>query len=102
LHGWIRHIWKGYCQAHHGKTLVDCSIGLIFELQSIIFGLFAKVNDIFSPLVANTVKQQFNNENRKQIIIELLGVIFKRSYLADYKDNPKTIVIIIIFSYDIV
>lgn len=46
------------------------------------------VSDILSPLLAEIVKKQFHNEHRKQMIIELVGAQFKRSYLTDEKDNP--------------
>jgi hypothetical protein len=46
------------------------------------------VSDILSPILADIVKKQFHNEHRKQMIIELVGAQFKRSYLTDEKDNP--------------
>ena len=55
------------------------------------FGLF-KVSDILSPPLAESVRQQFHNEHRKQMIIELIGKQFRRSYLADVSDNPLMLV----------
>lgn len=42
--------------------------------------------------LAQVVRQQFNNPHRKQMIIELLGTQFKRSYLTDEIDNPSILV----------
>ena len=42
--------------------------------------------------LSQAVRQQFNNPHRKQMIIELLGTQFKRSYLADEVDNPHILV----------
>lgn len=42
--------------------------------------------------LAQVVRQQFNNPHRKQMIIELLGSQFKRSYLTDEVDNPAILV----------
>ncbi len=43
--------------------------------------------------LAKVVREQFNNPHRKQMIIEILGSQFKRSYLADEADNPSILVI---------
>ncbi len=42
--------------------------------------------------LAQVVRQQFNNPHRKQMIIEILGSQFKRSYLTDESDNPSILV----------
>ena len=47
---------------------------------------------MLSPALVTEVKAQFNNPQRKQMIIELLGSQFKRSYLADETDNPQLLV----------
>ena len=57
------------------------------------------INDMLSLDLAQAVRQQFNNPHRKQMIIELLGSQFKRSYLADDTDNPFILVIILIVRF---
>ncbi|CAF0718895.1 unnamed protein product [Brachionus calyciflorus] len=47
------------------------------------------INDILSPELAKSVREQFNNPQRKQMLIELLGTQFKRSYLTNEDDNPQ-------------
>lgn len=42
--------------------------------------------------LAQAVRQQFSNPHRKQMIIELLGSQFKRSYLAEENDSPSILV----------
>lgn len=42
--------------------------------------------------LAKVVREQFHNPHRKQMIIEILGSQFKRSYLADETDNPSILV----------
>ena len=42
--------------------------------------------------LAQAVRSQFNNPHRKQMIIELLGSQFKRSYLAEENDSPSILV----------
>ena len=51
-----------------------------------------QIIDILSLNLAEAVKHQFNNPQRKQMIIELLGTQFKRSYLTDEVDNPQLLV----------
>ena len=48
--------------------------------------------------LAQAVRQQFSNPHRKQMIIELLGSQFKRSYLADENDSPSILVIFLVSS----
>ncbi len=42
--------------------------------------------------LAQAVRKQFTNPHRRQIIIELLGSQFKRSYLSDEPDTPQILV----------
>ena len=62
----------------------------------------SKVSDILSPSLAEVAKEQFNNEHRKQMIIELVGSQFKRSYLTEERDNPWLLVRFLreIFAYN--
>lgn len=46
------------------------------------------------PELAKAVREQFNIPQRKQMLIELLGSQFKRSYLTDVPDEPHIIVLI--------
>lgn len=55
-----------------------------------------QINDMLSLDLAQAVRAQFNNPHRKQMIIELLGSQFKRSYLADDDDNPHLLVNLIL------
>ncbi len=50
------------------------------------------MSDILSPSLAQIAQEQFNNEHRKQMIIELVGTQFKRSYLTEENDNPWLLV----------
>ena len=67
---------------------------LIFSLTIQILKILNifQINDILSIDLAKAVRQQFNNPHRKQMIIELLGEQFKRSYLAEEVDNPHILV----------
>jgi hypothetical protein len=47
--------------------------------------------------LAQAVRQQFTNPHRKQMIIELLGSQFKRSYLAEENDSPSILVFLFYF-----
>ena len=49
--------------------------------------------------LAQAVRQQFTNPHRKQMIIELLGSQFKRSYLADENDSPSILVFLFYFRH---
>jgi hypothetical protein len=51
---------------------------------------------MLSADLADNVKKQFRNPHRKQMLIELLGTQFKRSYLADEKENCHILVGVII------
>jgi hypothetical protein len=44
--------------------------------------------------LAQAVRKQFSNPHRRQIIIELLGSQFKRSYLSEEPDTPQILVIL--------
>ena len=47
---------------------------------------------MLSADLAQVVRQQFGHPERKQMIIELVGAQFKRSYLTDVVDNPSILV----------
>ena len=51
-------------------------------------GPWQNISDILNIELAQAVRKQFNNPHRKQMIIELLGSQFKRSYLTDDIDIP--------------
>lgn len=59
---------------------------------NMIYLIENKINDMLCSELAKVVRQQFNNPHRKQMIIELLGSQFKRSYLTDEIDNPNILV----------
>ena len=42
--------------------------------------------------LADAVRQQFRNPHRKQMLMDLLGPQFKRSYLADETETPSILV----------
>jgi hypothetical protein len=48
--------------------------------------------------LADAVKQQFRNPHRKQMLMDLLGSQFKRSYLADEEEAPQILVSIVLYS----
>jgi len=54
-------------------------------------GPWQNISDILNIELAQAVRKQFNNPHRKQMIIELLGSQFKRSYLTDDLDMPYII-----------
>jgi hypothetical protein len=49
--------------------------------------------------LADAVKQQFRNPQRKQMLIDLLGSQFKRAYLADEEEQPQILVIYFTVSF---
>lgn len=54
-----------------------------------------QISDMLCADLAEVVKQQFKNPHRKQMLIELLGTQFKRSYLPDEEENPSILVILL-------
>ena len=51
--------------------------------------------------LAQAVRQQFTNPHRKQMIIELLGTQFKRSYLAEENDSPGILVCLFFYLFKV-
>lgn len=49
--------------------------------------------DMLCPEIAKTIREQFKVPQRKQMLIELLGPHFKRSYLPEESDEPLILVI---------
>lgn len=50
------------------------------------------IYDILCPELATAIREQFKVPQRKQILIELLGPHFKRSYLSEESDDPLILV----------
>jgi hypothetical protein len=51
-----------------------------------------QISDMLCADLADAVKQQFRNPHRKQMLMDLLGTQFKRSYLADEEEAPQILV----------
>lgn len=52
------------------------------------------IYDMICPELTIAIREQFKVPERKQMLIELLGPQFKRSYLPDESDDPLILVIL--------
>jgi hypothetical protein len=51
-----------------------------------------QIAHVLEPLVADAARHQFNNAERRQMLIELLGSIFQMHHLRDEPDHPSILV----------
>ncbi|CAF3505876.1 unnamed protein product [Adineta steineri] len=85
------------CRTHNEKEIVDNPQHSPFNIQWLDTSYqqtclpdspWQQVLDDLEPVLFNRIHQQFNNSQRRQILIELLGSQFQQKFFVNEPDNP--------------